>query len=221
LREIRELGEAIVLIDQHPSLISIPALGNSYTTITMNLKHRLDVNAVAAAMLMKDEDNELLGRLPIGAAVVKLQGRWLQPFEVVIPHCKVPKGAIDDQKLKSIMASRNVLRSQTVEMKQLPKEEVTAKLNEREEALLLEIAAHPFSGVVERYRRLGVSRRNGDTIKKSLIEEELIEPVSILTRSGRMVLLDITEIGWQYLSRTARSSHLSDSTKDSNTDSGN
>ena len=204
LREIRELGEAIVLVDQHPSLISIPALGNSYTTITMNLKHRLDVNAVAAAMLMKDEDNELLGRLPIGAAVVKLQGRWLQPFEVVIPHCKVPKGAVDDEKLKAAMADRNVLHNQAAQIEPPPQKVLTIELNEREEALLLEIASHPFSGVVERYRRLRISRRNGDTIKKSLIEKELIEPVSILTRSGRMVLLDITDIGWQHLSRIGK-----------------
>jgi hypothetical protein len=33
LREIRELGESVILIDQHPSLISKPALGNTYTTI--------------------------------------------------------------------------------------------------------------------------------------------------------------------------------------------
>jgi hypothetical protein len=168
------------------------------------LKHRLDVNAVAAAMLMKDEDNELLGRLPIGAAVVKLQGRWLQPFEVVIPHCKVPKGAVDEQELKVMMASRNVLHNQTVQIEPPPKKVSTAKLNEREEALLLEIASHPFSGVVERYRRLQISRRNGDTIKKSLIEKQLIEPVSILTRSGRMVLLDITEDGWRHLSRIGK-----------------
>jgi CubicO group peptidase (beta-lactamase class C family) len=43
LREIRELGEAIILIDQHPSLISKPALGNTYCTIAMNLKHRSDI----------------------------------------------------------------------------------------------------------------------------------------------------------------------------------
>jgi len=45
LREIRELGESIILIDQHPSLISKPALGNTYTTIAMNLKHRDDVRS--------------------------------------------------------------------------------------------------------------------------------------------------------------------------------
>ena len=41
LREIRELGESIILIDQHPSLISIPSLGNTNCTIAMNLKHGL------------------------------------------------------------------------------------------------------------------------------------------------------------------------------------
>ena len=102
------------------------------------------------------------------------------------------------------MTSRNVLRNQTVQIELPPKKDVTAKLNEREEALLQEIATHPFSGVVERYRRLRVSRRNGDTIKKSLIEKQLIEPVGILTRSGRMVLLDITDIGWQHLSRIGK-----------------
>ena len=170
----------------------------------MNLKHRLDVNAIAAAMLMKDEDNELLGRLPIGAAVVKLQGRWLQPFEVIIPHCKVPKGAIDDNKLKTIMAYRNVLYYEPIEAPIEEKKSPIATLNEREQALLQDISEHPYSGVVERYKRLSVSRRNGDTIKKSLIENELIEPVSILTRSGRMVLLSITDTGWQHLSRIGK-----------------
>jgi hypothetical protein len=33
LREIRELGEAIVCLDQHPSLISKPALGNTYNRL--------------------------------------------------------------------------------------------------------------------------------------------------------------------------------------------
>jgi hypothetical protein len=91
LREIRELGEAIVLVDQHPSLISIPALGNTYITIVMNLKHRADVNAIAAAMLMDDEEREIFGRLPIGEAIVKLQGRWLEPFQVKIPTAASPK----------------------------------------------------------------------------------------------------------------------------------
>ena len=44
LREIRELGEAIILIDQHPSLISLPAVRNTYCTITMNLKNTVPMS---------------------------------------------------------------------------------------------------------------------------------------------------------------------------------
>ena len=47
-REIREFGEALVILDQHPSQISLPALGNTYTTICLTLKHSRDVNAIAA-----------------------------------------------------------------------------------------------------------------------------------------------------------------------------
>ena len=74
LREIREFGESIIFLDQHPSLVSIPALGNSYCTIAMNLKHGNDVSALGRAMLLKDEDKESLGKLSVGEAIVKIQG---------------------------------------------------------------------------------------------------------------------------------------------------
>jgi len=109
LREIRELGEAIILVDQHPSLISVPAMGNTYTTIAMNVKHRSDVNALGGAMLLEGEEQDLVGRLPIGEAIVKLQGRWLEPFRIRIPHRKIPKGSVNDAILTTHMRARNVL----------------------------------------------------------------------------------------------------------------
>lgn len=201
LREIRELGEAIVLVDQHPSLISIPALGNTYTTITMNLKHKSDVNAIAAAMLMDDEENDLFGRLPIGEAVIKLQGRWQQPFQIVIPHQHIPKGAVNDARLNGIMKNRNILECGPSQIHENQVKSKSINPNQRESILLHDIHERPLSGVVERYRRLMLSRRNGDVLKKALIEHGLIEPVHIPTRSGRMVLLEITAIGWNYLAK--------------------
>ena len=201
LREIRELGEAIILVDQHPSLISIPAIGNSYTTVAMNLKHKSDVNAIAAAMLMRDEENDLFGRLPVGAAVIKLQGRWLQPFQIMIPYQEIPKGSVQDAKVRAIMRARNILQTcpnlppvQRIELR-------STSLNEREMALLTDIVNHPYSGVVERYRRLKVSRRNGDSFKKVLLEQGFVEPVYIVTPSGRIVLLEVTVSAWEYLSK--------------------
>ncbi|NIO27736.1 MAG: hypothetical protein GTO29_04180 [Candidatus Latescibacteria bacterium] len=86
IREIRELGEGIVVIDQHPSLVSRPALGNTYTTICLNLKEATDVRAASDAMLLKDDQREYLGHLPVGQGIVKLQDRWTRPFLVDFPR---------------------------------------------------------------------------------------------------------------------------------------
>jgi hypothetical protein len=103
LREIRELGEAVILLDQHPSLISKPALGNTGTTICMNLKHADDVRAAADAMQLFGEDRKCLGEIPVGSGAVRLQGRWPRPFLVRFPHAGVRKGAVTDDGLRRMM----------------------------------------------------------------------------------------------------------------------
>lgn len=103
LREIRELGESVILIDQHPSLISKPALGNTYTTIAMNLKHRDDVRAASNAMLLGRGEHEYLGELEVGSGIVKLQGRWFRPFLVKFPMVHISKGSITDDELTKKM----------------------------------------------------------------------------------------------------------------------
>jgi len=99
LREIRELGESIICLDQHPSLISKPALGNTYTTFAMNLKHRSDIAMIQDSLLLNSEQAGFLGRLEIGWAVVRLQGRWFWPFLVKFPLVEFEKGAVTDARL--------------------------------------------------------------------------------------------------------------------------
>ena len=195
LREIRELGEAIILIDQHPSLISIPALGNSYTTITLNLKHRSDVTAISSAMLLKDEEKEIIGRLPIGSAAVKLQGRWMEPFQVKIPLISVPKGIINDQRLKAITTGKGLAPKREEKSKEIMKIEKLPELLQKEIIFLQDIINHPFSGVVERYKRLGTSRRKGNVTKEKLLNKRIIQQVNIPTYSGKVVLIELTSQG--------------------------
>lgn len=102
LREIRELGESIICLDQHPSLISKPALGNTYTTFAMNLKHRGDIAMIQDSLLLDSEQAGYLGRLEVGWSVVRLQGRWFWPFLVRLPLVRLEKGAINDARLKQI-----------------------------------------------------------------------------------------------------------------------
>ncbi len=105
LREIRELGESMIIVDQHPSLISTTAIGNSFCTIAMNLKHRNDLNMIDDALLLDDKD--ALGRLPMGYGVVKLQGRYFEPFLVKFPLFKVKKGKVRDEDIKKRIKGYN------------------------------------------------------------------------------------------------------------------
>lgn len=69
------------------------------------------------------------------------------------------------------------------------------KLNREEIRFLADIAARPLSTTVWRYQRLNLSRRKGNAIRQSLAAAGLIEPVPIATRSGQVVLYQLTETG--------------------------
>ena len=53
-REIREFGESLILLDQHPSKISLSALGNTNCTIAMNLKDRSATSQGLSKLLWSD-----------------------------------------------------------------------------------------------------------------------------------------------------------------------
>jgi len=205
LREIRELGESIVLVDQHPSQISVPALGNTYCTIALNMKHSKDINSLAEMMRITKENRETLGFLPIGHAVVKLQSRFIHPFEIKIPKVDLEKGSVTDTYLSQIYAPNSTDSTSTGGQNTGSKEEEPIPENHRienhstgtglseiEEMLLKDINQYPFDGVVKRYSRLGISRRRGNHAKKVLVEKGVVQPVDVPTKTGKVVLLDLT-----------------------------
>ncbi len=69
------------------------------------------------------------------------------------------------------------------------------KLNREELRVLTDVAARPLSSTVLRYNRLNLSRRRGNAIRQSLAGAALIEAVTIATRSGQVVLYQLTENG--------------------------
>jgi hypothetical protein len=74
-------------------------------------------------------------------------------------------------------------------------EENTVTTTESVRDLLLDTLHHPLAGMVERYKRLKVSRRKGNHLKEVATREGLAEQVRIPTRSGAVVLLDLTPKG--------------------------
>jgi len=206
LREIRELGEAIILLDQHPSLISKPALGNTYTTIAMNLKHRADIQMISDSLLLDMEKTRYLGKLEVGTAMAKLQGRWFDPFLVKFPLVRIEKGTVTDeevsermkslfQRLPEVLRERKDIIAPDSAEKEVFRDFLGEGKREEEgfsdfEALLLrDIGKHRFSSTSDRYARLGLNAYQGNKAKDSLIEKGLIEVKDFPTQTGRVKLL--------------------------------
>jgi Holliday junction resolvase-like predicted endonuclease len=70
-----------------------------------------------------------------------------------------------------------------------------SKMNREQIRFLADVAAQPLSTTVSRYQRLNLSRRRGNAIRQRLAAAGLIEAVTIATRSGQVVLYQLTDFG--------------------------
>ena len=208
-REIREFGESLILLDQHPSKISLYALGNTYCTICMNLKHKTDINAMGQCLLL-DKEREILGTLEVGQAVVKLQGRIAMPFQITIPEFIIEKGKISDALIKQHM--QNIAPAEPEEDFRLPNQ-VTVEVAKKPEsiddsmlAFLKDIQQHPDSGIAERYKRLEISVRQGQKLKIKTLEKGLVEESTRTIKTGRLKVIQLTQKGRAALSEIDNSS---------------
>lgn len=199
-REIREFGESIVALDQHPSKISISALGNTYCTICLNLKHKLDVSAMAQSMLLESEEKDILGSLEVGQAVVKLQGRATRPFIIQVPEFSITKGTITDDAVRLKMAaflqpeaSNPALTGREAGTNSPSNARQSLSPSAAEQAFIEDVAAYPDSGVAARYQRLGISVRQGQKLKAGLVLKGILEEEEEITATGRRRVVRLTE----------------------------
>lgn len=68
-------------------------------------------------------------------------------------------------------------------------------MSSEELRFLADLAARPLSTTVSRYQRLHLSRRRGNAVRQRLGDAGIIEAVPIATRSGQVVLYQLTEFG--------------------------
>lgn len=102
LRQIREFGESVIVIDQEPQKLSESIKANTYTKISFNLGNGKDIQAISKDMNLDKDQESFLDLLRIGQAVVKLKGRFFQPVFVVFPLFPIKKGLITDNKISSV-----------------------------------------------------------------------------------------------------------------------
>jgi hypothetical protein len=199
-REIREYGESMIIIDQMPSTILDSAIANTATQITFSLKHNDDVTAAGKAMLLDHDERQILGKLPIGTAIVKLRNRWHAPFMLKLPYVPLQAGKIPDEAIKAKMDG--FLPESGFIYQEITPVSVILVISEDDKdgkKLLVNIAEEPLIGILERYKKMCMNPKMGNQCKQRLISERLINEVSISTSKARIKLLELSEKGRERL----------------------
>lgn len=220
LRQMRELGESLILLDQNPSLMSVPALGNTATTICLNLKHADDLEAAGKALTLPHDNWDYTGRLPIGQGIVKLPDRWAKPFLVKFPQFPVKrpvkaslpkrKDSGSDSVRNSFQELQSALDEAIRAIRESDRREQKDPIkSSKERKLLIDIAKYPLALVTERYTRLGWNVYVGNKVKHSLLSKNLIEQEKVTVSNGSVTLLKLTHASHEYLATCGiKANHL-------------
>jgi hypothetical protein len=235
IRMIRQYGLGYIFVDQSASLLSRVAFANCYAQLALSQKLRADVQTMAGAMNLADEQKAALNTLEIGSVVVRLADEHPEPFLVRVPLSPVREGSISDADIQRRMrgdsgdtgppmlpayvypaispipAADRTAPVQESSHPPTPRDTPMASaatsaqsadepppgetLSRETMRFLADVAARPLSTTVSRYQRLHFSRRRGNAIRSDLLAAGLIEDVTIATRSGQVVLCQLTDAG--------------------------
>ena len=67
----------------------------------LHQNHRKDIDACASILLLDLKQRELLSRLEVGKAVMRMSGKYTKPFMLAVPKMPIVKGVITDEELKN------------------------------------------------------------------------------------------------------------------------
>jgi DNA helicase HerA-like ATPase/DNA-binding MarR family transcriptional regulator len=189
-REVRELGIGMVYVDQHPSLVSYPALGNTSTHIYMNLgldtKHSSDIMDASNMLgLDYEEEGDYLRRLPVGHSFILMRRlSFPRPFLVEFPLVELNKGSVTDEMVKEFMHQKlsedikKLKEMKIVETKEPIKEKIETRIEELDEKdwKIIEIIGNSdASSTSEIYSLIGISGNSFKKRAERLIESGLIK----------------------------------------------
>lgn len=106
LSEVRAYGEGLIISDQSPEKLSPDAIRNTNLQIAHQLRHKLDRNAIASAMIMDQFQQDYLGKLGVGTAALYFTGFDKATF-IQVPNYKKSVGFqdISDHKIITHMES--------------------------------------------------------------------------------------------------------------------
>jgi hypothetical protein len=159
-----------------------------------------------AQCLLLDKEKDILGSLEVGQAVVKLQGRIAHPFQVSIPEFFIEKGRITDTYVKKHM--QDIAPAMAEQDFRLPADtDGDSTMSKKADlaknmvmAFSRDVQDYPDSGIAARYKRLGLSVRQGQKLKSQALQQSLIQETIEITKIGRQTFIRLTEKGKTSLS---------------------
>ena len=198
-RQCRELGIGIIVLDQHPHLLSSAAMGNTHTTVCLNQKDPSDINKAAAISLLDTDEKKYFSMLPVGQGIVKLQDRWMEPLLIQFPLVNVKKGSVTDDVLARYSAANRRKTSGSgrktsllPEFARIPRvPQLDIALDQVAFTFLEDVLAHPHDGVRSRYSRLQLSTGMGSRLKEHLVDHGWLEAQVVDLGRTRKILLRV------------------------------
>lgn len=106
LRQIREFGEAVIVIDQEPSKLSHSIKANTATKISFALGTGRDVADLAPSLGLDPQTAPWLHRLPVGHGIVVVRPRLSVPTLVRFPFLPIVKGFIADDRIGTTLVGQ-------------------------------------------------------------------------------------------------------------------
>jgi hypothetical protein len=170
LRRGREYGENVIVCDQTASLLGHTVVANIYCFISFSQSSGREIKFVRDEMYLTGDQPSGLNKLEVGHAVVKMAGRYPDPFLIEVPMITYEK--ITDQEVEERM--KPVLESIQIE----PAVDLLTSRGSNEsdpvqenlwKRMLKNIIADPFIGVGKRYKQLKLSPWVGDKIANELV----------------------------------------------------
>ncbi|MDW8034029.1 MAG: DUF87 domain-containing protein [Nitrososphaerota archaeon] len=196
--EIREYSEAIIASDQEPTKLSNSLKANTYTKITGFLGNGRDIDDIAEAMDLSEEEREVITKLERGEWIVKLAGRYTKPFMIKTEDFPLKKNLSDEELTRRMQPVLEKLKFR--EKPTETKKDKVISLSEDAWKLLVNINAHPFNGIAGRAKELGFSPSRVEKAKNELLSKSFIVQVEIsLSRRRPTSFLVLTASALSFL----------------------
>jgi energy-coupling factor transporter ATP-binding protein EcfA2 len=178
------IGTAVVrLADEHPEpfLVRIPLSGIKEGSISdQAVRHQMaGYHTDSSSQEIADTSGTAVSHVPAPDRNNEITRSLQQDQATHPPSPMKPQTVLDGSAVVSDLKSKPP----------------SNKMSRDEIRFLADVAGRPLSTTVSRYQRLHLSRRRGNAIRQDLLSAAVIEAVAIATRSGQVVLYQLTDLG--------------------------